>query len=253
MRDLTSAVALVTGAGGGIGRATALALAARGARVVVHYHKNEAGAGETVNGCHDLEVDAFTAGGDLADARQVATIVSAIEERWGQIDILVNNAGDLIGRSPLTEMSEGTWRRVLDVNLTSAFLCTQAVVPGMVRRRSGAIVNVSSLAAHNGGGPGSFAYATAKGGLLSFTRATAKELARHGIRVNAVAPGLIGDTGFHARFTSAEAFADTARAVPLGRAGTPDEVAEVVAFLCTSASSYLCGETIEINGGLYLR
>jgi 3-oxoacyl-[acyl-carrier protein] reductase len=123
----------------------------------------------------------------------------------------------------------------------------------MVARQSGAIVNVSSLAAHNGGGPGALAYAAAKGAVIALTKATAKELAPHGVRVNCVSPGLIGETEFHGRFTAKEAFDAIARTVPLGRAGTPAEVAAVIAFLSGPESAYLAGETVEVNGGLHMR
>lgn len=123
----------------------------------------------------------------------------------------------------------------------------------MAGNGGGVIVNVSSLAAHNGGGPGAFAYATAKGAMISFTKAVAKELAPKGIRVNAVAPGLIGDTNFHGRFTAREAFDNTVKTIPLGRAGTPDDVARVIKFLVSDDSAYLVGETIDITGGLHVR
>jgi 3-oxoacyl-[acyl-carrier protein] reductase len=150
-------------------------------------------------------------------------------------------------------MSEDLWRRILDLNLTSAFFCTQEVAKRMVGNGGGVIVNVSSLAAHNGGGPGAFAYATAKGALISFTKAIAKELAPKGIRVNAVAPALIGETNFHDRYTSREAFENTVKTIPLGRAGTPEDVARVIRFLVSDDSAYLVGETIDITGGLHVR
>jgi 3-oxoacyl-[acyl-carrier protein] reductase len=123
----------------------------------------------------------------------------------------------------------------------------------MISRGSGAIVNMSSLAAHNGGGPGAFAYAAAKAAIITLSKALAKELAPKGIRVNCVSPGLIGQTQFHGRFTAPDAFEAAARTVPLGRAGTPDDVARAVAFLASDDAAYLAGETIEINGGMFMR
>src|SRR5262249_6167510 len=161
------------------------------------------------------------------------------EEAFGKIDALVNNAGDLVERRTLAEMDVELFRRILDLNLTSAFLCTQAVAPGTVARRSGAIVNVSSLAAHNGGGPGAFAYSADKGAVISFTKAIAKELAPSGIRVNAVAPALIGETAFHERFTPRQTFENIVKTIPLGRAGSPDDVARVIAFLVSDDSAYV--------------
>jgi 3-oxoacyl-[acyl-carrier protein] reductase len=246
-------VALVTGGGAGLGRACALMLGRCGARVAVHYQKSRDGAEAVVAALRETGVDAEVFAGDLTRAADVGTLVEAVAGRFGRIDILVNNAGDLIERKPILEMTDALYHAVMDVNVTSAFLMCRAVGAGMVTRQSGVIVNMSSLAAWNGGGPGAGIYATAKGAIVSFTKALAKELAPHGIRVNCVSPGLIGETAFHGRFTAPEAFQAAAKTVPLGRAGTPDEVASVVAFLASPDSSFLTGETIEINGGMYMR
>ena len=246
-------VALVSGAGAGLGRACALALGRRGARVAVHYQKSREGAASVVAALRSDGMEAESFQGDLTRASEVAALVDGVTSRFGAIDILVNNTGDLIERKPILEMSEELFHAVMDVNVTSAFLMSRAVAPGMVSRKSGTIINVSSLAAWNGGGPGAGIYATAKGAIVAFTKALAKELAPHGVRVNCVSPGLIGDTAFHGRFTAPDAFQAAAKSVLLGRAGTPDEVASVVAFLASSDSSFLTGETIEINGGMYMR
>jgi 3-oxoacyl-[acyl-carrier protein] reductase len=246
-------VALVTGAGAGLGRACALVLGRRGAKVAVHYMKSRKGAEQVVQELKTAGADAAAFQADLTKATEVASLVDAVNARFGSIDVLVNNAGDLIARTPLLEMSEEFFRSVIDVNLTSAFLVSRAVAQGMVARKKGAIVNMSSLAAWNGGGPGAGAYSAAKGAVASLSKALAKELAPHGIRVNCVAPGLIGDTAFHGRFTKPEAFEAAAKSVLLGRAGTPEEVATVVAFLASSDASFLTGETIEINGGMNMR
>jgi 3-oxoacyl-[acyl-carrier protein] reductase len=246
-------VALVTGGGAGLGRACAMTLGQRGARVAVHYMKSREGADEVVSALKAAGADAQSFQGDLTRSADVTALVDAVTARFGGIDILVNNAGDLIERKPLMEMSEELFHAVIDVNLTSTFLVSKAVGARMIARKFGTIINMSSLAAWNGGGPGAGAYSTAKGAIVSLTKALAKELAPHGIRVNCVAPGLIGETAFHGRFTAPAAFENAAKSVLLGRAGTPDEVAAVVAFLASSDASFLTGETIEINGGMNMR
>ena len=253
MTDLNGKVALVTGAEVGIGRATAVALARRGADIIAHYYSTDAGPSGVV---HDVlalgrRAQAFQA--DLTRREEVARVVSAAETTFGKIDILVNNAGGLLGRHSLVEMPEEFFHQVMDVNVLTTFLCSQAVAPGMITRKSGAIVNLTSLAAHNGGGPGASVYAAAKAAVLTLTKAWAKELAPHGIRVNAVSPGLIGGTPFHTTFTRPEVFEATVKTIPLGRAGTPEDVARVIAFLASDEASYLAGETIEINGGMFTR
>jgi 3-oxoacyl-[acyl-carrier protein] reductase len=253
MSNFKDRVALVTGAGGGIGRAAALELGRRGATVAVNYRRSRDGARRVADEIRASggEADIFEA--DVTCAGQVRALVGAVESRYGRIDVLVNNAGDLVERRPLADVDEELMRHVMDVNVTSTVLCCQAVAPGMAARRAGAIVNMSSLAAHNGGGPGAFLYAAAKAAVIALTKGIAKELAPHGIRVNCVSPGLIGATEFHGRFTAPDAFAAAERTVPLGRAGAPDEVARVIAFLAGDDASYLVGETVEVNGGMFMR
>jgi 3-oxoacyl-[acyl-carrier protein] reductase len=253
MSGLSGQVALVTGAEVGIGRATALELARRGADVAVHYFASESGAREAARDIEALGRQTAIFQGDLTKSGDVTRVVDGALAQFGRIDILVNNAGGLLGRHPLVDMTEEFFHAVLDVNVLTTFLCCRAVAPGMIARRHGAIVNLTSLAAHNGGGPGASVYAAAKAAVMALTKAYAKELAPHGIRVNAVSPGLIGGTPFHSTFTSPEAFAATVKTIPLGRAGEPDDVARVIAFLAGSEAAFVAGETIETNGGMFVR
>jgi 3-oxoacyl-[acyl-carrier protein] reductase len=246
--DLTGKVAVVTGGSSGIGAASAALLADLGAKVALSYHQNEAGA-ERVRTC-------ITSGGgtcvalraDVRQANEIQTFVARATEALGPIDVLVNNAGSLVSRQGIAEITEERWDEILDLNLKSAVLCSQAVAPSMIARGRGAIVNLVSIAGRNGGGIGAGAYATAKGGLITFTKSLARELAPHGIRVNAVSPGVI-DTPFHEVFSTAEMMKGFVAAIPLGRIGTAAECASVVAFLASDAAGYVVGETIEVNGG----
>jgi 3-oxoacyl-[acyl-carrier protein] reductase len=252
--SLQDRIALVTGAGGGIGRAIAIELARRGAHLALHYHQSRGGAEETAALVSAQDRRTLVVGGDLTHSAEATRVIATTVETLGGLDILVNNAGDLVARTTLLEMSDERWRQVLDLNVTSAFYCARAAVPHMQSRgRGGAIVNMSSLAGHNGGGPGAFAYAASKAAVVGLTRGIAKELAPLGIRVNAVAPGLIGQTAFHARYTAEDIFQATERTIPLGRAGTPEDVATVVAFLASDESAFVVGETIDINGGAWFR
>lgn len=246
--DLTGKVALITGASSGIGAATAIVFAELGARVAIGYHRNEAGA-------EAVQQAIIQGGGKVirvhADARIAADIhelVGRTNVELGAIDILINNAGSLIERMRLVEQTEERWDEVMNLNLKSAMLCSQAVAKSMIERKTGAIVNVASIAGHNGGGLGAGAYSVAKGGLITFTKSLARELAPHGIRVNAVSPGVI-DTPFHQVFSTPEMIRNFVASIPLGRIGTPEECAQVIAFLASDAASYVVGETVEINGG----
>jgi 3-oxoacyl-[acyl-carrier protein] reductase len=248
---LEGQVALITGASSGIGRATAQAMARQGARVAVNYCKNRAGAEAAVAEIKKAGGEAVAIRGDVTRSAEVRAMVDAVRERWRRIDVLVNNAGDLLARRTLADMTEEYWDQIMALNLKSCFLCVKAVWEEMAAQKSGCIVNITSIAARNGGGPGAAAYAAAKGGLLTYTKGLAKELAPHGVRVNAIAPGVIA-TPYHDRYSPPELFQKYVAAIPMGRAGTSEEVADVVVFLASRAARYITGETIEVNGGMWM-
>jgi len=246
--DLTGKVALVTGASSGIGAATARAMAELGAAVAMGYFRNEKGALEVRDGIVAAGGKAVAIGGDVRQPAQARAMVERAVAELGPLDILVNNAGSLLRRVSIGDMTLEQWNEVMDLNLTSAVVCSKAVMPAMTERRRGAIVNVVSIAGRNAGGPGAGAYATAKGALITFTKALAKEMAPHGVRVNAISPGVI-DTPFHEVFSTPELIQGYVKGIPLGRTGKAMECATVIAFLASEAASYVVGETIEINGG----
>jgi len=248
---LQNQVALITGASSGIGHATAVAMARQGARVGVNYLKNRAGAEQAVEAIRKTGGDAMAIQADVTSSAEVQSMVAAVRKQWGHIDILVNNAGDLLARRTLADMTEDYWDKVMALNLKSAFLCVKAVWEEMVARKSGCIINISSIAGRNGGGPGAAAYAAAKGGLLTYTKGLAKELAPHGIRVNGVAPGVIA-TPYHERYSPPELFQKYLTTIPMARAGTSEEVADVIVFLASPAARYMTGETVEVNGGQWM-
>lgn len=249
MNTLSNKVALVTGGARDIGRAISLKLASESASVLVNYFDNPNDAAETVRMIADAGGKAVAVQADVTKAGEIHKLVMKCREAFGQeIHILVNVAGGLMGRKKMDEMDEGFWDAVMNVNLKSAFLVTKAVLPYMPD--GGAIVNFSSQAARDGGGFGAIAYATAKGGVLTFTRGLAKELGPRKIRVNCVSPGMINTT-FHNTFTKPEVRQKVAAMTPLGREGEAGEVAELVFFLASDRSAFINGESVEINGGTY--
>jgi 3-oxoacyl-[acyl-carrier protein] reductase len=246
--DLTGRVALVTGASSGIGAATAMLLADLGASVALGYHSHRDGAELVRDAIHSAGGTAVALRADVRKAEEVRSLVAGAVEALGAIDILVNNAGSLVRRMPLGEITGEGWSEVMELNLTSAMVCAQAVAPEMIARHHGAIVNIVSIAGRNGGGPGAGPYSAAKGGLIAYTKSLAKELAPHGVRVNAVSPGVI-DTPFHEVFSTPEMIRNFVKGIPLGRVGTSRECAVAIAFLASDAASYIVGETLEVNGG----
>jgi len=245
--DLTAQRAIVTGASTGIGRAIAMALARAGADVAIHYGSSRKEAEETARGVESHGRRAVLVQADFRDPTAAGKAVEAAVQALGApIDILVNNAGSLVGRSAVEEMDAELWQEVIALNLSSVFFATKAALPYL---GDGArIVNVSSVAARHGGGPGAFAYAAAKGGVMTLTRGLAKELASRNIRVNAIAPGVI-ETPFHDKFSTPEQLETFRKGIPLGRLGTSEECAGAVLYLVSPLASYVTGQSIDINGG----
>jgi 3-oxoacyl-[acyl-carrier protein] reductase len=249
MSELTGKLALVTGGARDIGRAVAVRLAELGATVVVNYRVTRADADETLRLIEAAGGKGVIVQANVVVASDVTKMVGlAAKAGGGRIDLLVNVAGGLVARKTVAEMDEEFWDSVISLNLKSTFLVTKAVLPHMPD--GGSIVNFSSQAARDGGGPGASAYAAAKAGVSNFTRSMAKELAPRRIRVNAVAPGMIA-TKFHDTFTKPEVRQRVAGMTPLGREGQASEVADAAAFLASSRSSFINGESIEINGGIF--
>ncbi len=249
---MSDRVALVTGASSGIGQAAAIELARRGHQVAIHYFGNEQGARGTFEAIRKLGAGhARVYSCDVSDHSQVQQMAGDVLADFGRIDVLVNNAGSLVERRPFADMDRELWRRVMALNLDSVFFVTRALLPQMIKQRAGCIVNVASIAGRNGGGMGASAYATAKAGVIALTKALAKELIAHGIRVNCVNPGVIA-TPFHERFSTPAMRQRFEAEIPLRRMGTAEETARVIAFLASDDASYLVGECIEVNGGLLM-
>ncbi len=244
-------VSLITGASTGIGAASAIAMARAGSWVAVHYHQSAEKAAAVVATIEGAGGRAFAVQANLAEPPAASQLVETVLARTGRIDALVNNAGSMIGRRKLLEITREFWHEVMETNVGSVLRVTQAAVPGMLTRGSGAIVNVASVAARNGGGPGVMAYATAKAAVVCMTKGMAKELAPAGIRVNAVNPGVIA-TPFHEKFTSEAQLKALVGNIPQGRTGTSEEIASVIAFLASEGASHMTGESVEVNGGLWM-
>ena len=246
---MTKKVALVTGATGGIGFEVAKRLGQDGFIVVLNGIEDDKGA-ERVKELSDLGIEAEYYGFDVTSDEAVDKNVKAIGDKYGKIDAVINNAGGLGGRSPMEEMTTEFYRFVMALNLDSAFFVSRAAIPYLKKSESGSIVNYTSNAGWNAGGPGAGVYGVSKGAVHTLTRALAKELAPAGIRVNAVSPGTI-DTPFHAQIkaTKPEVFASWKDNIMLGRLGQPEEVASVVSFLVSEDASFITAETVQIGGG----
>jgi 3-oxoacyl-[acyl-carrier protein] reductase len=250
MDDFKGKAILITGASTGIGASAARAFGARGATVAVHYNSSKDAAEAVVKAIKDSGGDGFAVQGDLRTSVQCAKVVGEAVTRMGRIDILVNNAGALVQRQPIAELTDAMLDDILDLNVRSMMMCTKYAVPHMAPGSS--IINLTSIAASNGGGPGAAMYAGSKAFVTTATKGLAKELVGKGIRVNAVSPGVI-TTPFHDKFSTPEQLEAMRKTIPMARLGTADECVGAFLYLASEqAASYVTGQVIEVNGGQYM-
>jgi len=248
--DLKGKKVLVTGSSSGIGRATAILFARQGAYVGVHYFRTKNGAQKTLKAVKK-NGDGTIVGGDLRDEKQAQDAVDKFAEAAGGIDILVNNAGTMVGRQSFESATLEYHEDVYATNVRSVFLVTRAAMP-YLKKSKGVVINIGSVAGHTGGAGGSGMYSGAKAAVATETISMAKEFARYGIRVNSVLPGFI-ETRFHEQYSTPQRCKEVAKTTPLGRNGTGDDIGNAVLFLASEAASFITGEYIAVNGGLYMR
>ncbi len=246
---LHNKVAIVTGGGRDIGRDVSRVLAREGAKVVINFANDEASAAQTLKSIRDAGGEAIVHKADVTTQAGVDSLMAAAKAAYGEeVHILVNLAGGMVERRPLADIDEAFFDKVMTLNLKSAYLMTRAAAPLMPEGSS--IINFSSQAGRDGGGPGASIYATSKGAVMTFTRAMAKELGPKGVRVNSLCPGMIA-TSFHDIFTKPEVRTAVAGNTPLRRQGRPEEVAETVAYLASDAAAFVTGVNLDINGGMF--
>lgn len=251
MGTLKGKTAFVTGTSQGIGAAIAQELIERGCNICMHYFHSAEQPDKLKEMAIQRGQKAFTIRADLTIEEEVIRCVKEAGEVFGSFDILVNNSGGLVQRRYLAQVDSEYWKRVIDINLTSMMLVTKALLPYFNRNTGSSIVNISSLAGRKGGHPGSLVYATTKGAMLTWTRALSAEIAREGIRVNAIAPGFIEGTAFHSTHTTRESALKTIEGIPLGRSGNPEDIARAAAYLASEYDGFITGATLDINGGVY--
>ncbi len=250
MEDFKGKAILITGASTGIGAGCAIAMGARGATVAVHYNSSKDAAEEVAQAIKASGGDAFVLQGDLRKSSECERVVNEAAARLGRIDVLINNAGALVQRQPITEVTDATLDDILDLNVRSMMMCTKYAVPHMGAGTS--IINLTSIAASSGGGPGAAMYAGSKAFVTTATKGLAKELVGRGIRVNAVSPGVI-TTPFHDKFSTPEQLETMRKTIPMARLGTVEECVGAFLYLASERlAAYVTGQVIEVNGGQYM-
>jgi 3-oxoacyl-[acyl-carrier protein] reductase len=249
--DLSGRIALVTGAGTGIGQAIALSLGYAGAMVGIHFHNSRTGAEQTLACLNEGGARGFLLPADLTVEEEARTVVDQFIAQTGRLDILVNNAGSPVSRSRIEDCPTDLWQRVFDVNVTAPFFVTRQAIPHLRRSGHGCIINNLTLSIQTGGAGGAGPYAAAKGALQVMTRTLARELAPE-VRVNAIMPGVI-ETPHHEAFSTPERMQQYRHETPLGRNGQAEEVADAVLFLASDAARFITGALLDINGGRFLR
>ncbi|WKB82435.1 3-oxoacyl-ACP reductase FabG [Cellulophaga lytica] len=248
---LTGKNILITAGAQGIGEAITTHFIDNGANVAIHYFSSAETANKLVAYATNKGQKAIAISGDLTKEEDANNLVQKTVAELGSLNILINNAGSLVARKMLQEIDANFWNKVMDINLTSMLFVTRAATPYLAKNTNSSIVNLASLAGRKGGHPGSLAYSTSKGAILTLTRALSAELGPQGIRVNAVAPGLILGTSFHDTHTTKESAAATTAGIPIQRAGNANDVARAVVYLASEYNGFITGATLDINGGVY--
>lgn len=242
---------LITAGAQGIGEAITRQFVDSGANVAIHYFSSADKATSLMEYAHSKGQKAMIVRGDLTNESDAKSVIDATVETLGGLDILINNAGSLVARRRINDIDTEFWNKVMDINLTSMLYVTKAASRHLTKNDNSSIVNLASLAGRKGGHAGSLAYSTSKGAILTFTRALSSELGPEGVRVNAVAPGLILGTSFHNTHTTKESADKTISGIPIAKAGNPDDVARAVLYLASEYDGFITGATLDINGGVY--